>query len=53
MTKIEILKLHDRAAEKVEAVKTAESMLTRDAQKFDEFLRSSDAAAHEAIRVSS
>lgn len=27
-------------------------MLTRDAQKFDEFLRSSDAAAHEAIRVS-
>ncbi|CDJ28388.1 uncharacterized protein EMH_0001160 [Eimeria mitis] len=48
--KAEILKLHDRAAEKSEAVRKAESMLTRDAQKFDEFLRSSDAAAHEAIR---
>ncbi|CDI75417.1 hypothetical protein, conserved [Eimeria praecox] len=48
--KAEILKLHDRAAEKSEAVRKAETMLTRDAQKFDEFLRSSDAAAHEAIR---
>ncbi|KAL8430338.1 hypothetical protein Efla_001103 [Eimeria flavescens] len=45
----EILKLHDKAAQKAESLRRAESFLSRDAQKFDEFLRSSDAAAHEAI----
>ncbi|OEH77782.1 hypothetical protein cyc_03447 [Cyclospora cayetanensis] len=45
----EILKLHDRAAEKSEALRVAENMISKSAQKFDEFLRSSDAAAHEAI----
>ncbi|XP_026192546.1 cilia- and flagella-associated protein 100 [Cyclospora cayetanensis] len=47
--KAEILKLHDRAAEKSEALRVAENMISKSAQKFDEFLRSSDAAAHEAI----
>lgn len=48
----EILKLHDKAAQKAESLRRAESFLSKDAQKFDEFLRSSDAAAHDAIRVS-
>ncbi|KAL8452944.1 hypothetical protein Emed_001110 [Eimeria media] len=50
--KAEILKLHDKAARKTEYLRRAESLLAKDAQKFDEFLRSSDAAAHDAICVS-
>lgn len=47
----EILKLHDKAAQRAEYLRKAENLLSVDAQKFDEFLRSSDAAAHDAIRV--
>ncbi|KAL8440730.1 hypothetical protein Emag_007785 [Eimeria magna] len=45
----EILKLHDKAARKAESLNRAETLLAKDAQRFDEFLRSSDAAAHDAI----
>ncbi|KAL8274818.1 hypothetical protein Esti_001293 [Eimeria stiedai] len=47
--KAEILKLHEKAARKAEYLNKAESLLSKDAQKFDELLRSSDAAAHDAI----
>ncbi|KEP63250.1 UNVERIFIED_CONTAM: hypothetical protein HHA_297670 [Hammondia hammondi] len=48
--KAEILKLHGKVARKEEALREADQQLTKEMQKFDEFLRTTDQRAHMAMK---
>ncbi len=48
--KAEILKLHEKAAMKEEALKKSQQMLEEDVTKFDTFLHANDAKAHKAMK---
>lgn len=43
--------MHETGQQTAEALAKAEEALDKDALKFDEFLRNTDRAAHEAIKV--
>ncbi|CEM00850.1 unnamed protein product [Vitrella brassicaformis CCMP3155] len=48
--KAEILKLHEKAAMKEEALKKSQQMLEEDVTRFDAFLHANDAKAHKAMK---
>eukprot|EP00921_Rhytidocystis_pertsovi_P003082 GHVQ01005143.1.p1 GENE.GHVQ01005143.1~~GHVQ01005143.1.p1 ORF type:complete len:447 (-),score=100.12 GHVQ01005143.1:72-1412(-) len=48
--KTEIIKLHEKAALKEEALKKSQQMLEEDVARFDTFLHANDAKAHKAMK---